>query len=59
MKENSHDRVTDPVCRMRIKAEKAANTLVHEGRKYFFCTEACRRQFELEPDRYAGNSKSN
>lgn len=58
MNENSHDRVTDPVCGMQIKPEKAANTVVHEERTYFFCTEGCRRQFELEPDRYVGSPES-
>lgn len=58
MTQASHDRVTDPVCGMRIKPEKAVDTLVYEGRTYFFCTEACRHQFELEPERYVGGSKS-
>jgi Cu+-exporting ATPase len=57
MNENRHDRVVDPVCGMRIKPEKAAGTIVHEGRTYFFCTEACQRQFEREPDRYVGSTR--
>jgi YHS domain-containing protein len=58
MSEQSHDRVTDPVCGMQIRPEKAAATIVHDGSAYFFCAEACRRQFELEPDRYVGSSES-
>ncbi len=58
MSESSQERVTDPVCGMQIRPEKAAAMTVHDGTKYFFCAEACRRQFELEPDRYVGSSRS-
>lgn len=32
-----------------------ATTLVHEGRKYIFCSEPCRWIFQREPQRYAGH----
>jgi toluene monooxygenase system protein A len=32
-----------------------AQTLVHEGNKYIFCSEPCRWIFEREPQRYAGH----
>lgn len=32
-----------------------ANTLVHEGAPYIFCSEPCRRVFQREPERYAGH----
>ena len=53
MSESNQERVTDPVCGMQIRPEKSAARIVHDGTTYFFCAEACRRQFELEPDRYA------
>lgn len=34
-------------------ARNAANTLVHEGQKYIFCSEPCRRIFLAEPERYS------
>lgn len=58
MSEKDRSRVSDPVCRMQIWPEKAAGTIVYEGRAYYFCTEACRRQFEVEPDRYVRSSKA-
>ena len=51
------DRVADPVCGMRIKPEKAAAKIIRLGKAYFFCTLACRRQFEAEPERYMGKSE--
>jgi YHS domain-containing protein len=45
-------KVTDPVCRMEFRPEKAVTTLDHGGRTFYFCTEACRKQFEEEPEKY-------
>ncbi len=45
-------KVTDPVCRMEFRPEKAVTKLDHGGRTLYFCTEACRKQFEEEPERY-------
>lgn len=33
--------VEDPVCGMRIDSEEAAGTLEHEGKRYYFCSQAC------------------
>jgi len=57
MSESSQERVTDPVCGMQIRSDKAAARTVHDGTAYFFCAEACRRQFELEPERYVGRTE--
>ncbi len=46
-------KVTDPVCGMTLPVEKAVAKLEHHGRTYYFCAEACRKQFEAEPERYA------
>jgi YHS domain-containing protein len=45
--------VTDPVCGMRIDPDDAAATAEHEGKTYFFCSEACRDRFEADPASYA------
>ncbi len=45
-------KVTDPVCGMRFEQKKAVTSVEYQGRTYYFCTEACRRQFEEDPDRY-------
>ena len=46
------DKVTDPVCNMQIVPEKAAATAEYQGKTYYFCTQACKTQFEAEPARY-------
>jgi Cu+-exporting ATPase len=45
--------VTDLVCGMRIDTDDAAATAEHEGRTYFFCSEACRDAFVADPAAYA------
>ncbi len=38
-------RVTDPVCGMSFKVERAAARAEYEGKTYYFCAHACHRQF--------------
>jgi xanthine dehydrogenase accessory factor len=45
---------TDPVCGMAVDIKGAAHTATHQLRDYFFCCEACRRQFLEDPARFAG-----
>jgi putative ABC transport system ATP-binding protein len=42
----------DPVCRMAIERETAADQLVYDGVTYHFCSRACRADFRAEPMRY-------
>jgi Cu+-exporting ATPase len=46
-------KVTDPVCGMAFPPEKAAAQIERGGVTYYFCTAACKQQFEADPDRYA------
>ncbi len=46
------DLVTDPVCGMRLRRSDAVAQEDHRGHPYYFCTEACRRQFSEEPQRF-------
>lgn len=46
-------KVKDPVCGMEFHDEKAAATMEYHGKTYYFCTEACKNQFEQEPAKYA------
>ena len=56
--EQFHDEVlamvTDPVCGMRIDPDDAAATVEHDGKTYYFCSEACRDAFIADPDAYTG-----
>ncbi len=45
-------KVTDPVCGMTFLPEKAMARLEYRGQTYYFCAEACRKQFEAEPERF-------
>jgi YHS domain-containing protein len=52
-REDAMAMVTDPVCGMRIDPDDAAATAEHEGKTYYFCSEACRDRFEADPASYA------
>jgi len=44
---------TDPVCGMRIDEKKNGEFQTQfAGRKYFFCSEDCRKEFEADPSGY-------
>lgn len=42
----------DPVCGMMVNPEKAAGRAVHAGRTYYFCSQACQRNFQANPGVY-------
>ncbi len=43
----------DPVCGMQVDEQKAAG---HQGQTYYFCSQGCKRKFDENPERYAGQS---
>ncbi|AJY52763.1 MULTISPECIES: YHS domain-containing protein [Halomonadaceae] len=43
----------DPVCGMAISFQTAAVGSEYRGKRYYFCSAACREQFEADPERYA------
>jgi len=43
----------DPVCGMNVDEEKAAGTVSHKGKTYYFCAANCKAQFEKAPEKYA------
>ncbi len=46
--------VTDPVCGMQIDTRTAAGISVFAGRKYYFCSAACKKKFEADRSSYVG-----
>jgi xanthine dehydrogenase accessory factor len=42
----------DPVCGMDVAVVPTAETAVHDGRTYLFCSAGCRSRFAAEPSRY-------
>jgi len=45
--------VRDPVCGMEIDPQSAFATREHMGQTYYFCSESCMDQFDMEPHKYA------
>jgi YHS domain-containing protein len=43
---------TDPVCGMRIDTDDPAATAEHEGKTYYFCSQACYDAFVADPNSY-------
>jgi YHS domain-containing protein len=43
---------TDPVCGMRVDDTNAEFQTQFAGRKYSFCSDECRKEFEERPEEY-------
>ena len=48
----------DPVCGMNVEEKSAAGNAVHSGTTYYFCSPKCQHEFEANPAKYAGISKT-
>jgi YHS domain-containing protein len=42
----------DPVCGMKVDDSRGEFQTQFAGKKYFFCSDECRKEFEAEPDAY-------
>ena len=49
------ERATDPVCGMKVLPAKAAGSLEHGGKTWYFCGQSCLRKFEANPAQYDGS----
>ena len=47
--------VQDPVCGMQINKVASAPASEHFGRTFHFCSEQCRKLFDINPGKYAGS----
>jgi YHS domain-containing protein len=45
----------DPVCGVDVDPIGAAGSVEHRGVPYYFCSLACKAEFEADPVRYAGS----
>jgi YHS domain-containing protein len=43
----------DPVCGMRVDEKRTEFQTQFAGKKYSFCSEECRQEFQADPDEYA------
>ena len=42
----------DPICKMNVVENDAEYTSVYNGGKFYFCSAACKQQFEKNPQKY-------
>jgi YHS domain-containing protein len=47
----------DPVCGMAVQSKSASLTSEHLGRTFHFCSEQCRKLFDLHPTRYVKSTQ--
>jgi P-type Cu+ transporter len=45
----------DPVCGMKVRPEKAAGSMEHAGKTWYFCGKGCVAKFGADPARYDGS----
>jgi Cu+-exporting ATPase len=43
----------DPVCGMSLNADEADYKATHNEQEYFFCCDACMKEFKKNPNKYA------
>jgi YHS domain-containing protein len=46
----------DPVCGMEVKKNSTSLVSDHFGRTFHFCSEQCRKLFDINPNKYIGSS---
>ncbi len=46
----------DPVCGMMVTPDTAAGHSTHQDTTYYFCSGDCKKQFDAEPGKFAGNA---
>lgn len=46
----------DPVCGMDVDEKSAAGKSDYNGQTYYFCSPGCKRTFDKDPEKYAGNT---
>jgi len=49
---SSPNEIIDPVCQMKVPPDRKHITSTFNQQRYYFCAEACRKSFKLNPDKY-------
>ena len=50
-------KVTDPVCKMKIRKRDAAAFSHYNGKDYYFCSESCRKYFDENLEKFRKNKR--
>lgn len=53
---SSTQTVIDPVCGMRVDPCRTDLFADHNGSRFYFCAEGCRKAFEQNPEKYANTT---
>ncbi len=48
----------DPVCGMDVDPKTAQWKSEYKGQTYYFCAPGCKRDFDKEPEKYAGKQSA-
>jgi Cu+-exporting ATPase len=51
-------KITDPVCKMTIEDKDAVATSTYKGITYYFCSKACKEDFDKNPESFVGVPKA-
>jgi YHS domain-containing protein len=43
----------DPICKMTVDENRARFTAEYQGKKFYFCSPGCQREFQKNPAKYA------
>ncbi len=43
---------TDPVCKMQVDERTAAAKATYNGKAFYFCSEACKKEFEKDHEKF-------
>ncbi len=46
----------DPVCGMDVDEKKSQHKSEYKGKTYYFCSPACKKDFEKAPETYVNKS---
>ncbi len=46
-------KATDPVCGMTIEESDAVGASDYKGKRYYFCSNDCKKEFDDNPEDYA------
>jgi YHS domain-containing protein len=49
---------TDPVCKMQIEESEAFGQSEYEGQTYYFCSESCKKQFDVNPKSFTNKTEA-
>ncbi len=55
-RERGSSEAIDPVCKMKVRKDSAAAVSEYEGKRYYFCAQHCKEEFERSPDKYIGST---